>query len=346
MMLQIKDRATGLPVVNTSIALKLNNSKEYTDFKTDELGQIHLPIATSDSLAQIAIAVLGYFCIPECSIPVWDKAVLEIDLQPLQLNKTLVFARLSVSDKGKKLVESDYRSLDNLIQFLNQNPKVQVDLKNHADSKHGHYFNQRLSEKKARLIVSYLIQNGIDPVRINSISYGDTYPLIQCGEFCSQNQYAENSRTEVVFFNGDFKYQPYQYPDFDIEMQAIVHTGSKVTLLGSVSDGSNNGGRLIAGDTSTSDSLEFGEDFHFEQDIFPFYYLVAGVFVDLNSAYAWANYLRGNFSQEVFVLPPVEPEGKFMVALHRYAHLNQALQEMKGLGNTAPHLKIWLYHLE
>ncbi|SMP33367.1 OmpA family protein [Algoriphagus winogradskyi] len=346
MVLLVKDRGTGKPIDNTLVVLKLYETDTYTEYKTDDLGEISIPLTFSDSLVHISIAASGYVSIPECTIPVWDTAHLEVILQPLQLNENLVLARLGAAENGKTLTESDYRSLDNLIQLLHLNPDVRVDLKNHADSKHGHYYNQRISEKRAKLIVSYLINKGLDPNRIYSVSYGDSYPLVPCTLNCTKKQFTENSRTEVVFFKGEFHYQPYKYPDFDIEMQAVVHTGSKVTLLETKSTISSVDSLDNSVIPSLKDSLHLTKSSIGDTEVSPFYYLVTNGFSDLEAAYAWANYLRGNFTQEVFVLPPSSKQNKFLVALDRYVQLEQALTEIKDYSDSAPHLNIWLYYLE
>ena len=344
-ILLVKDKDSGKPIDNTLVALRLYETDGYTGYKTDDLGEISIPLSFSDSL-HISIAASGYVYIPECTIPVWDMAYLEIGLQPLQLNQTLILARIGGIEDKKTLAESDYRSLDNLIQLLYQNPDVRIDLKNHADSKHGHYYNQRVSEKRAKLIVSYLIQKGIDPNRIYSVSYGDSYPLVSCDPSCTPRQYTENSRIEVVFFKGEFHYKPYEYPDFDIEMQAVVHTGSRVTLLGAYSTVSSGDSIINPESSSMRDSLQLAEPLLGDREKTPFYYLVAGGFSDLEAAYAWANYLRGGITQEVYVLPPSPNQNKFLVALDRFVELDQALTEIKDFGDAAPHLRIWLYYLE
>ena len=86
MVLLVKDRGTGKPIDNTLVVLKLYETDTYTEYKTDDLGEISIPLTFSDSLVHISIAASGYVSIPECTIPVWDTAHLEVILQPLQLS--------------------------------------------------------------------------------------------------------------------------------------------------------------------------------------------------------------------------------------------------------------------
>ncbi len=67
-------------------------------------------------------------------------------------------------------------SLDELVKLLNDNPNVSIELSAHTDSKGSEEYNLRLSDRRARSVVDYLIQSGIDPARLQPKGYGESTP--------------------------------------------------------------------------------------------------------------------------------------------------------------------------
>jgi peptidoglycan-associated lipoprotein len=69
-------------------------------------------------------------------------------------------------------------SLDQLIETLIDNPTVTIELMSHTDSRGSDEDNIILSQKRAQSVVDYLIQKGIDPVRLSAKGYGESQPKV------------------------------------------------------------------------------------------------------------------------------------------------------------------------
>lgn len=67
-------------------------------------------------------------------------------------------------------------SLDKLIETLNDNPTITIELMAHTDSRDSPEFNLDLSQKRAQSVVDYLIERGIDDLRVTAKGYGETIP--------------------------------------------------------------------------------------------------------------------------------------------------------------------------
>lgn len=67
--------------------------------------------------------------------------------------------------------------LAKLINILNENENLSVWLFGHTDAKGSSEINQIISEKRVKIAVNYLIDNGISPNRIFSIGFGETFPV-------------------------------------------------------------------------------------------------------------------------------------------------------------------------
>lgn len=88
-----------------------------------------------------------------------------------------------------------YAPLNDVAATLNEFPSTAVDVIGHADSQGAEDFNQRLSEQRAQSVQSYLLNQGVTPVRLASIGFGETRPI-------ATNETAEgrarNRRVEII----------------------------------------------------------------------------------------------------------------------------------------------------
>src|SRR3546814_19464852 len=66
----------------------------------------------------------------------------------------------------------DQATLQSQAQWLQRNPAVRVTLEGHADERGTRDYNIALGERRANAAKNYLASLGIDPSRINVISYG------------------------------------------------------------------------------------------------------------------------------------------------------------------------------
>ena len=89
-------------------------------------------------------------------------------------------------------------TLDVLVALLIKYPRMEIQLGAHTDSRAGFDFNLDLSEKRARATLEYLVKNGISRERLTSKGYGETKPLVPCGENCTENEFSINRRCEFL----------------------------------------------------------------------------------------------------------------------------------------------------
>ncbi len=90
--------------------------------------------------------------------------------------------------------------LDLLYILLKKNAHIKVKFESHTDSKGKDSYNMNLSEKRSEAAVKYLVKKGISKERLESIGYGETKLLNDCGNNsnCSDEEHALNRRTEIT----------------------------------------------------------------------------------------------------------------------------------------------------
>ena len=86
--------------------------------------------------------------------------------------------------------------LKRLKDFLLLNPSISIEVRGHVNDEGGNSLSsQRLSKKRAKRIVDYLISCGIEPERLSAVGYGNTKPIYPKPE--SEEQKEANRRVEV-----------------------------------------------------------------------------------------------------------------------------------------------------
>lgn len=67
-------------------------------------------------------------------------------------------------------------ALDEMSQMLKDNPNVTLEMSSHTDRKGSAEYNEKLSERRAKSVVDYLVESGIDKDRLTWKGYGKTVP--------------------------------------------------------------------------------------------------------------------------------------------------------------------------
>ena len=68
-------------------------------------------------------------------------------------------------------------TINQIIKILKDDPSLKTEVSGHTDSDGDDDYNLELSEKRAEAVMKYLISNGIEQSRMNSIGYGETKPV-------------------------------------------------------------------------------------------------------------------------------------------------------------------------
>jgi outer membrane protein OmpA-like peptidoglycan-associated protein len=75
-----------------------------------------------------------------------------------------------------ELLESSYKDIDALIEYLKKNNQMESEIIGHTDNVGDPNFNIDLSQKRAEKIRDYMISKGISAEKIKAIGKGDTEP--------------------------------------------------------------------------------------------------------------------------------------------------------------------------
>lgn len=88
--------------------------------------------------------------------------------------------------------------LDKLVQVMKNNDKMVILAKSHTDNRGSDNYNLKLSERRAKSTVQYIISKGIPASRISGKGMGELEPKVDCGANCTEEQHAQNRRSEFL----------------------------------------------------------------------------------------------------------------------------------------------------
>jgi OOP family OmpA-OmpF porin len=98
-------------------------------------------------------------------------------------------------DTDKWEIKPDaYPILYEVITVLRQNPNLRVEIQGHTDSRGTDEHNMKLSDNRAKAVMDYLANAGIDASRLSSKGYGESKPAVPN---TSPANMAKNRRVEL-----------------------------------------------------------------------------------------------------------------------------------------------------
>ncbi|ACN16810.1 OmpF [Desulforapulum autotrophicum HRM2] len=83
-----------------------------------------------------------------------------------------------------------YSELDRVAKVLRDFPQTRIRVEGHTDSKGTDQYNMLLSQRRAQAVTDALVQRGVDPMRMESIGFGESQPV-------SSND-GDNRRVNIV----------------------------------------------------------------------------------------------------------------------------------------------------
>ena len=76
-----------------------------------------------------------------------------------------------------ELLQQSYKELVKLLERLEANPTMKIELRGHTDNTGTVEGNRRLSENRAKAVMLYLIEKGVDSKRLTARGYGESIPI-------------------------------------------------------------------------------------------------------------------------------------------------------------------------
>lgn len=123
----------------------------------------------------------GYYSISEninlTALTTYLEIKKNLTLAPIKTGQVIRLNNLFFVFDTAKLIEESQGELKQLLSTLENNPSLKIEIAGHTDSKGSDAYNIDLSNRRAKAVVDYLVQHGIEPHRLQSEGYGESHPI-------------------------------------------------------------------------------------------------------------------------------------------------------------------------
>lgn len=100
------------------------------------------------------------------------------DFMLIPYDKPIVLENIFYDFDKAALRPESKSELEELVAMLNEHTEIEMELSAHTDRKGNKIYNQNLSMRRAKSVVDYLIENGIDSKRLSAVGYGKEQPKV------------------------------------------------------------------------------------------------------------------------------------------------------------------------
>lgn len=145
---------------------------------------------------QITVAAEGYnpktIIVGPKDIDANNNVIRDINLTPK--GQTIILNDL-IFAQGKSVIDpKSYPGLDEVVQMMKENPKIEIQLEGHTDNVGSPKANLELSQDRVDAVKKYMVGKGINKSRIQTKAFGGSQPL---GNEMTPEARSKNRRVEM-----------------------------------------------------------------------------------------------------------------------------------------------------
>ena len=118
-------------------------------------------------------------------------------IAPIITEKEVILQPIYFEYDKSNITADGAAELNKLIIVMNENPNMVIFAKSHTDSRGSDNYNMKLSDRRAKATVQYLLSKGIAKERISGQGFGESEPKVAC-KSCTEEEHAQNRRSEFL----------------------------------------------------------------------------------------------------------------------------------------------------
>jgi outer membrane protein OmpA-like peptidoglycan-associated protein len=101
----------------------------------------------------------------------------DIEKEEIKVGETVILEGINFETGSARITFESESVLMKAYNTMANNPKIEVEISGHTDSRGSNSSNQRLSEDRANSVKFWLVAKGIDGSRITTVGYGEDRPI-------------------------------------------------------------------------------------------------------------------------------------------------------------------------
>jgi outer membrane protein OmpA-like peptidoglycan-associated protein len=180
---KITDSETKEPVLARIEVIDLSTDQVITTTASSDLDgayRVRLPAKKS---YMINLRATGFLSdMKRVSIPDSYAAefyTLDVPLTKVKVGKKVVLNNILFELGKAVLTPGSYAELEKLLNALQDSPQMKIEISGHTDNTGSPIINAKLSTDRARAVVDFLVQKGIDRARLSYQGYGSDQPIAE-----------------------------------------------------------------------------------------------------------------------------------------------------------------------
>ena len=201
----ITDDKTGNPLNAASVSLYDDQGNIVLSKVTDSDGTVEF-IVECDKASALQVTMDGYESqVVTVAASQEEEVGVSIALNPIEeivgpekINLDPIYFDF---DKSNVTAQAAFE-LDKLVQIMTKYPDLVINATSHTDSRGNAPYNERLSDRRAKTTVQYVISKGIDKSRISGMGKGENELKVNCGSNCTDEEHQLNRRSEFIIVSG------------------------------------------------------------------------------------------------------------------------------------------------
>ena len=176
----VRSEAIAEPV-KARIELKNMETKKISEIPLDSTTGNYVTVAPFNDDYVMTVKKEGYVYetryISRIDSTFKTPATVDVEIEQIELNKSYQINDIYFNFNSYSLSDESKAVLDQLIEFLNENPKIRIQIQGHTDNIGNDADNLYLSENRARSVYDYLLTKNIEKFRLTFKGYGETMPV-------------------------------------------------------------------------------------------------------------------------------------------------------------------------
>jgi len=133
-------------------------------------------------------------CEEQENFPVEERMIPGLVANEVETGQTIQMEALRFDADSTNINEGMYPLLEELYQFLNANPNVEVEIGGHTNNIPPDYYCDQLSTARAKSVADYLIRRGVSDAQVSYRGYGKRQPIASND---TPEGRAKNQRVEI-----------------------------------------------------------------------------------------------------------------------------------------------------
>ena len=211
----LKDSEKNDVIADGVIVLSDKTMKEVARQKTKADGSFAFEKVDCKDLYYYLRAEIGDYVTTEVKVDlsVEGDVFYEFMIKPreIAIDKDVDLAKvLNIKEIYFDFDKSDIRpdaavELAKIVEVMRENPKMKIDIRSHTDSRASDEYNLRLSERRAKATLEWMVKQGIERKRLTAKGYGETQLVNGCsnGVPCTDEEHQANRRSEFIIVSMD-----------------------------------------------------------------------------------------------------------------------------------------------